>query len=104
MSGARPKALWRAWHAAAPSGLTEKRFFDWLPLQHAVQLKTPERNWDSIADELQTDVDTLARIAKRLVDLHLSELSVAAIELLRDQFRFAVLTPLGIRTPWNRLR
>ncbi len=93
-----------AWSKAAPPTLTPKLFLRWVRLLRAVAGKTAHRSWESIAAELQVDVDTLARDATHVAGLHLRDLSVATIDLLREIFEDSVLRPLGIPAPPAKMR
>ncbi len=93
-----------AWRKAGAPRLTPKLFLRWIRLLHAVAGKTAQRSWESIAAELHADVDTLARDATRVADLHLRDLSVETIDLVREKFEDSVLRPLGIPAPPARMR
>lgn len=104
LSGAGRSKLARAWKKVAPPGLTEKRFLNWLLLLRAAARRAPDVSWASVVTELGVDQDTLGSIADRLVHLHLSEITVASIGRLREEFSRVVLVPLGIRTPRAEFR
>ncbi len=93
-----------AWRKAGAPRLSPKLYLRWIRLLQAVAWKTAQRSWESIAAELHVDVDTLARDATKVAGLHLRDLSVETIGLLREKFEDSVLRPLGIPAPPAKMR
>ena len=97
MSGVSPTKLRREWSSGSLGCLTPKRLLDWVLLLRAAMRKDAQASWESIAETLQVDTDTLAHVAKRLVGLHLTEIDIESMRTLREAFVHAVVTPLGIQ-------
>ena len=84
------------WHRKWPGGPTPKRFLSWLLLLRAVALLGANRGWKAIAADLNVDVDTLSRLARRLLDRTLVEMGAGNLREIRERFGREVLDRLGI--------
>jgi hypothetical protein len=96
--------LFDSWRRLKSSAVTPKLFLRWIRLLRAVARKTPARSWESIAVELEVDVDTLWRDATQAAGCRLHDLSLGTIEVIRERFHDVVLHPLGIPAPPARMR
>jgi hypothetical protein len=71
-----------------------KAFLDWIMVLKAVSAKLPGRSWRRVASLLDLQVETLAQIAMRRLDLPLYRLDSARFPSLLDRFMYEIVRPL----------
>lgn len=79
--GCGTTTLWHHWKRFSPSDtpIRLEDFIDWVLLFHAASMKVPGKSWSRIAADLGVHEHTLGRIAKRLTEQSLRELSASNI-------------------------
>jgi hypothetical protein len=75
--GCGTTTLWHHWKRFCPDDtpIRLEDFIDWVLLFHAASMKVPGKSWSRIAADLGVHEHTLGRIAKRLTQQSLRELS-----------------------------
>ena len=97
VAGCHRRTLWYHWRRALADGSTTLRledFLDWLLVLRAAGRKTSNRGWHYVAESLGVHEHTIARLAKNLAGLSLSELGFVDRQSLLRRFDESVLQPL----------
>lgn len=99
------RTLWHHWRNATSgerSGLTLKGFLDWIVLLRAASMKTENRSWHEVADEIGVHPRTLRRVAQRRTGESLRDLSPVqgGGETFFTAFRDEAIEPL-LASPGN---
>jgi hypothetical protein len=96
-AGCHRRTLWYHWRRALGGGSVSLRledFLDWLLVLRAAGRKTSNRGWHYVAESLGVHEHTIARLAKHLAGVSLSELGFVDRQALVERFGKEVLHPL----------
>lgn len=96
--------LYRGWGQLWDEGeLTLDQFLDWVLLLRAIPRKRAGQTWASLAKGLSVSERTLARTARRILDLGLRDVDAHVFTPIRAQFEATVMDRL-LTEPQDRAR
>lgn len=95
--GVSRSTLLTKWHRFMPAGPSLKSVLDWVLLVRAVTEGSKGLSWHAVSEVLNVNEQTLARIARRLVDRPLRELRGESCEIVEQGFRREILSALAQR-------
>lgn len=96
-AGCHRRTLWYHWQRAMAGASTSPRledFLDWLLVLRAAGRKTADRGWRHVAESLGVHEHTIARLARHLAGVSLSELEFVDRQVLAERFIESMLRPL----------